>query len=74
MENTTKKIKTLSQSMKENAPSKYFEVYEDDTKSEIDLFEFGEKLTEMSHNGRILVSRPIIYALVYSLKTETPAN
>lgn len=68
MKTTTKKIKTLSQSMTENEPSKYFAVYEDDEKSEIDLFEFGEKLTEMSHEGRILVSRPIIYALVYSLK------
>lgn len=63
-----KKIKTLSQSMKENEPSKYFEVYEDGTKSEIDLFEFGKKLTEMSHEGRILVSRPIISALVFSLR------
>ena len=64
-----KKVKTLSQSMKENKPSKYFVAYEDGSKSEIDLFEFGKKLTEMAHEGRILVSRPIIYALVYSLKT-----
>jgi hypothetical protein len=68
MKTTTKKIKTLSQSMTENEPSKYFAVYEDGVKYEIDLFEFGEKLTEMSHEGRILVSRPIVYALVYSLK------
>lgn len=63
-----KSVTTITQVMKENETSKYFLVYNDGSKLEVNLFDFGTKLREMSEKGVLMVSRPNVYVLTYSLK------